>query len=248
MPTITSSRTTTCAFASERRCACTRLTALTHPQLSLSRYYFLCQPYHNGLLGLFPGVVNKRGGIYWAVSRDAVHWSKPKRLMSSPSKERRTADHPVSFEILREGGYSELRLHVEHNLSTYHGLSLLANTSRPYHCIYSFNHTRLEPLLLKALHSLPAPTRSDLRPQPAPVREAPRISKLKDIMSHLTAEEAEMWRRERMSFEAPAEHEVEEHEPQGRHLSVAAGVGSVCGAGWICWLVRWWSRSRAPEI
>ena len=127
-------------------------------------------------------------------------------------------------------------------------LSLLANTSRPYHCIYSFNHTRLEPLLLKALHSLPAPTRSDLRPQPAPVREAPRISKLKDIMSHLTAEEAEMWRRERMSFEAPAEHEVEEHEPQGRHLSVAAGVGSVCGAGWICWLVRWWSRSREPEI
>ena len=71
-------------------------------------------------------------------------------------------------------------------------------------------------------------------------------------MSHLTAEEAEVWRRERMSFEAPAEHEVEEHEPpkagsaSQRRRRCRLGLRQV--AGWICWLVRWWSRSREPEI
>lgn len=128
-----------------------------HPENNI--YSFTAQPYEEGLLGLFPGVLHGQGGgVFWTMSRDGLHWTHPQLLMRSAHKQRRTADHPVGFEIVPSDGLcggarsrrrkreEMLRLHVEHQISTLRG-----NLSRPYHCVYAFCLRALRPVLRRVL-------------------------------------------------------------------------------------------------
>lgn len=48
------------------------------------------------MVGLFPAVVEGKGGLYCAVSRAGVHWSRPLRILQSEVVDgTRTRDHPV---------------------------------------------------------------------------------------------------------------------------------------------------------
>lgn len=67
------------------------------------------------LLGLFPAVLEGRGGgLFWSVSRDAIHWTEPVRLFNSTVSLRRTDDHPVGMRC--HGAVCVLQ--VEHGVAT----------------------------------------------------------------------------------------------------------------------------------
>jgi len=50
------------------------------------------------LLGLYPAVFGREGGLFGSVSRDGVRWSRPYKLLSSRVwTDVRTTDHPVEM-------------------------------------------------------------------------------------------------------------------------------------------------------
>lgn len=125
-------------------------------------YFFLAQRYKRGLLGVFPAVIDGVGGIYMAVSTDAVSWSRPTRIMRSHSVGGRTGDHPVHLRLERDfrgelKGPSDRRvwLHVEHRLSTVAVPPVTGNKSKPpYHCLYELDASILTRHMAKELRHL----------------------------------------------------------------------------------------------
>ena len=83
-------------------------------------------PYHKGLLGLFPAVINKTAGIWCATSEDGEYWSKPLRLMGSAIVQyHRTVDWPIDIVVGRGGSYAswKLRVVLQHQVYLHEGLA-----------------------------------------------------------------------------------------------------------------------------
>ena len=71
----------------------------------------------NVLLGLFPGAINGRGGVYVSVSADGVHWGALRRIFRSEIHASwRTSDHPVEG-ALDSPAATQLRIVLEHHVS-----------------------------------------------------------------------------------------------------------------------------------
>ena len=69
------------------------------------------------LLGLFPGAINGRGGVYASVSADGVHWGELRRIFPSEIHASwRTADHPVEG-ALDSSAATQLSIVIEHHVS-----------------------------------------------------------------------------------------------------------------------------------
>ena len=60
-------------------------------------YYLNVQVIEDRLVGLFPGVLNDRSGIYLTTSEDGIVWSKPRLVLPSTAYGPRVEDHPAAI-------------------------------------------------------------------------------------------------------------------------------------------------------
>ena len=58
------------------------------------------------LAAFFPAVIDGAGGVFVSFGRDGVHWSRPERLLESPTLNSRTPDHPAGLVVHADGGVS----------------------------------------------------------------------------------------------------------------------------------------------
>ncbi|KAL1522357.1 hypothetical protein AB1Y20_017349 [Prymnesium parvum] len=128
-------------------------------------YFFVVQRFGRALLAAFPAVIGGEGGIFWAASRDGVHWSPPSLLMPSRAVAGRTADHPVRWKfdepLLNVTDDTSgpafprrVELHVEHQVATIPPpKGTKPEVDGPFHCVYELNATRLVSEVRAALRS-----------------------------------------------------------------------------------------------
>lgn len=97
------------------------------------------------LVGLFPAVIGRQGGIYLSHSQDGLHWSKPRRIMASPPVGYRTKDYPVDgFKVNGE----RLAFSVDHGINFEHNYGRHKCKAPPPHtCDYEISGASLQALL-----------------------------------------------------------------------------------------------------
>ena len=102
------------------------------------------------LIGLFPAVIDKTGGIYYSESTDGVHWLKPHLVMGSQTFGVRNDDYPVDGFISNQSG---LFFSVDHEIVLEHGEDFNAEASAkglctpPHSCQYEIHRSALEELM-----------------------------------------------------------------------------------------------------
>ena len=58
------------------------------------------------LVAFFPAVIDGKGGVYVSFASDGLHWSRPERLLESPTLNARSTDHPAGLVEHRDGAIS----------------------------------------------------------------------------------------------------------------------------------------------
>lgn len=81
------------------------------------------------LLGLFPGAVNGRGGVYASMSADGVRWGALRRMLPSEVHASwRTSDHPVDGALTATDA-EQLSVVIEHYVSVPHRRNMASHPS-----------------------------------------------------------------------------------------------------------------------
>ena len=114
-------------------------------------YFMSIEAREDALVGLFPAVIDGRGGIYYSESTDGLHWLKPQLLMESNIFGPRTDDYPVDgFVASASGGLS---FAVDHGIVLEHGKEVDAAASQsgactpPHTCRYELSAKALKRLV-----------------------------------------------------------------------------------------------------
>ena len=95
------------------------------------------------LVGLFPAIIEGKGGIYLSSSKNGVQWTQPQLLMESEHEGPRTRDFPVDGFVIED---YRLVFSVDHQIYLEHDD---ACDAPPYTCTYEVTGTALQKLLGK---------------------------------------------------------------------------------------------------
>ena len=113
-------------------------------------YFMAVEARGDRLVGLFPAVIDGRGGVFYSESSDGRRWTQPQLLMESETFGPRTDDYPVDGFVASATG---LTFSVDHGIVLEHGADVSQQASEkgectpPHTCRYEVAASALEKLV-----------------------------------------------------------------------------------------------------